>query len=188
MYNSETQPSCSSASDGIRTSVMPPVMLQLTRRKTLRLCQCVALPHSGGNVPENGVALGLSEPSCKVLNAGNEPLLPQEGGSVPVRGTSLMTRTDRFGKAPGCAHVWGTVPANTTQCIGAKSALRLNAALWAGARDATGELQTRSKCLSFNMHRHMQPEIQMLLYKQTSQQASQQALLSNKSPLQIMYC
>jgi len=128
-----------------------PVSLQFVRCNTLRLCQCVALPHSGGNVPENGVALGLSEPSSKTPSTGNEPLLPQWGGSVPVRGTSMMTRTERFGNAPGCAHVWGTVPANTTYCIGGKSALRLKG--WAGARDAVGVLQCRTKCLRVNMHR-----------------------------------
>ena len=69
--------------------------------------------------------MGLSEPSSRVPSTGNESLLPQQGGSVPVRGTSMRTRTNRFGNAPGCAHVWGTVPANTTQCIGAKSAPRL---------------------------------------------------------------
>ncbi len=102
-----------------------PVTLQFVRCHTLRLCQCVALPHTGGNVPENGVALGLSEPSCKTSSTGNEPLLPQLGGSVPVRGISVMTRKERFGHAPGCAHVWSTVPANTSHCIGGKSAFRL---------------------------------------------------------------
>jgi len=123
MTDSESEPPCSSAPS--YQKLRSPVILQFVRSNTVRFCQCVALPHSGGNVPEKGVALGLSEPSCKVSSTGNEPLLPQQGGSVPVRGTSLKTRTDRFGNAPGCAHVLGTVPVNITQCIGTKFAPRL---------------------------------------------------------------
>jgi len=67
----------SSPPDHVRNLARSPVILQFARYNSVRLCQCVALPHSGGNVPEKGVALGLSEPSSKVPKAANEPLLPQ---------------------------------------------------------------------------------------------------------------
>ena len=56
--------------------------------------------------------LGLSEPNSRVAKDWNEPLLPQDGGRVPVKGKLKMDRVDRTGKLPGWAHDAGNDPAN----------------------------------------------------------------------------
>ena len=48
--------------------------------------------------------MGSSEPKSSVAKEGNEPLPPQDGGRVPVKGKLKMNRTDRTGKLPGWAH------------------------------------------------------------------------------------
>ena len=53
--------------------------------------------------------LELLEPNIRVANDGNEPLLPQDAGRVPVKGKLNMNRNDRSGKLPGWAHDAGNI-------------------------------------------------------------------------------
>ena len=62
-------------------------------------CQTVGLPHPGGRVPDRQLWSVRLEPSSRNPRAGQEPLLPQNAGSVPVRGISSSSSVTREGNA-----------------------------------------------------------------------------------------
>ena len=62
-------------------------------------CQTAGLPHSGGRVPDRQLWSVRLDPSCRNPSAGQEPLLPQKAGSVPVRGMSCSSSVTREGNA-----------------------------------------------------------------------------------------
>ncbi len=55
--------------------------------------------------------LALSMPSPRLRSEGREALLPQDAGSVPVRGIPNTVIVFSSGKAPGMPQASGSVPA-----------------------------------------------------------------------------
>jgi len=86
-----------------------PAMLQFVNIRVERCWNAVWAPHSGGRVPDS-----LLSPSCRYVSDGKEAL-PQDAGSVPLRGKFLRTRMERAGKAPAPPHSDGRLPVNVTQ-------------------------------------------------------------------------
>ena len=67
--------------------------------KCCSCCQTAGLPQSGGRVPDRQLWSVRPDPSCRNPRAGQEPLLPQKAGSVPVRGISCNSSVTREGNA-----------------------------------------------------------------------------------------
>jgi hypothetical protein len=80
----------------------------------------LGLPHCAGKVPSSWQAprgtsypLGSTpcDPSCKLIRAGNELLLPQDCGRVPLRNRLDRTSLPRSGNANEAPHAEGNAPA-----------------------------------------------------------------------------